>query len=41
MEKAKYTIKETVQAILELDIGEDTCSIHRYIQKRMQNKWHF
>ena len=25
MESAKYTIKEAVQAIQELDFGEDTC----------------
>ena len=37
MEYAKYTIIEAVQAILELDFGENTCSINRYIQKRMQN----
>ena len=37
MESAKYTIKEAVQAIQELDFGEDTCSINRYIQKRRQN----
>ena len=27
MESAKYTIKEAVQAIQELDFGEDTCNI--------------
>ena len=37
MESAKYTIKETVQAIQEFDFGEDTCNINRYIKKRMQN----
>ena len=37
MESAKYTIKEAVQAIQELDFGEDTCSINQYIKKRMQN----
>ena len=37
MESAKYTIKEAVQAIQELDFGEDTCNINRYIKKRMQN----
>ena len=37
MESAKYTIKETVQAIQELDYGEDTCNINQYIKKRMQN----
>ena len=34
MESAKYTIKEVVQAIQELDFGED---ISQYIKKRMQN----
>ena len=37
MGSAKYIIKEAVQAIRELDFGEDICSINRYIQKRMQN----
>ena len=37
MKSAKYTIKEAVQAIQELDFGEDTCNINRYIKKRMQN----
>ena len=37
MNSAKHTNKEAVQAIQELDLGEDTCSINRYIQKRMQN----
>ena len=37
MESAKYTIKEAVQAIQELDFGEDTCNINQYIKKRMQN----
>ena len=37
IESAKYTIKEAVQAIRELDFGEDTCSNNRYIQKRMRN----
>ena len=37
MESAKYTNKEVVQAIQELDFGEDTCSINCYIQRRMQN----
>ena len=37
MESAKYTIKEAVQAIQELDFGEDTCNIKQYIKKRMQN----
>ena len=33
MESAKYTIKEAVQAIQELDFGEDTCNINQYIKK--------
>ena len=37
MESAKYNIKEGVQAIQELDFGEDTCNINQYIKKRMQN----
>ena len=37
MESAKYTIKEVVQAIQELDFGEDTCKINQYTKKRMQN----
>ena len=37
MESAKYTSKETVQAIQELGFGEDTCNINQYITKRMQN----
>ena len=37
MENAKYTIKEAVQAIQELDFCEDTCNINQYIKKRMQN----
>ena len=37
MESAKYTIKEAVQAIQELDCGKDTCNINQYIKKRMQN----
>ena len=37
MESAKYTIKEAVQAIQELDYGEDTCNINQYIKKTMQN----
>ena len=32
MESAKYTIKEAVQAIQELDFGEDTCNIYQYIK---------
>ena len=37
MEGAKYTIKEAVQAIQELDFGEDTYNLIQYNQKRMQN----
>ena len=37
MESAKYTVKEAVQTIQELDFGEDTCNINQYIKKRMQN----
>ena len=37
MESAKYAIKEVTQAIEELDFGEDTCSINRYIEKGIQN----
>ena len=38
MESAKYTIKEAVQTIQELDFGEDACNINQYVKKRMQNK---
>ena len=37
MERAKYTIKVAVQAIQELDFGEDTYNINQYIKKRVQN----
>ena len=37
MESAKYTIKEAVQTIQELDFGEDTCNINQFIKQRMQN----
>ena len=39
MESAKDTINEAVQAIQELDFGEDTCNINRLatFKKRMQN----
>ena len=33
VESAMYTIKEAVQAMQELDLGEDTFSINRYIKK--------
>ena len=36
MESAKYTIKEAVQAIQELDFGDDTCNIYQYTKRRMQ-----
>ena len=34
MESAKYTIKEAVHAIQELDFGEDTCNVNEYIKKK-------
>ena len=34
MESAKYTIKEAVQAIQELDFGEDSCIIQRWSPRR-------
>ena len=37
MESAKYTMKEAVQAIQELDFGKDTCNIKQYIKRRMHN----
>ena len=37
MESAKYTIKKAVQAIQELNFGEDTCNINQYIKRRLQN----
>ena len=37
MESEKYTIKEVVQAIQELDFDENTCNINQHIKKRMQN----
>ena len=37
MESGKYTIKEAMQAIQELDFGEDTCYINQYNRKRIQN----
>ena len=33
MKSAKYIIKEVVQAIQELDFGENTCNIKQYIKK--------
>ena len=35
-ESAKYTIKEAMQAIQELDFGEDACNINHTL-KKMQN----
>ena len=37
MQTAKYTIKEAVRAIQELDFGENICNINQYIKQRMQN----
>ena len=37
MESAKYTIKEAVQAIQELDFGENICNINQYIKKGIPN----
>ena len=37
MKSAKYTIKNAVQAIQELNFGEDFSNINQYIKKRMQN----
>ena len=34
MESAKYAIVEAVQAIQELDFGENTCNINQYIKKK-------
>ena len=34
MESAKYTTKQEVQAIQELDFGEDTCNINQNIKKK-------
>ena len=33
MESTKYTIKEVIQAIQELDFGENACNINQYIKK--------
>ena len=33
IESAKYAIKKAMQAIRELDFGEDTCNINQYIKK--------
>ena len=40
MESAKYTSKEAVQAIQELDSGEDTCNINHTLKKNAK-QWHF
>ena len=37
MESAKYNIKKAVQAIQELDFGEDIGNINKYIKRRLQN----
>ena len=37
MESAKYTIKEALKAVQELDFGEDACNINQHIKKRIQN----
>ena len=34
IESAKFMIKEAVQAIEELDFGEDFCSINRFNKKK-------
>ena len=34
MESAKYTIREAVQAIQELDFGGDNCNINQYVKKK-------
>ena len=34
LESVKYNIKKKVQAIQELDLKENTCSINRYISKK-------
>ena len=41
MKTAKNTVKKAVQAIQELDFGEDSCNINQYIKKRMQNNDNF
>ena len=33
MESTKFTIKDAVQAIQELDFGEDTRNVNQYIKK--------
>ena len=37
IESAKYTIKEAVQTIQDLDFGEDICNINQHIKNRKQN----
>ena len=39
MESAKYAIKETVQAIQELNFGEDTCNINQHIKKECKARY--
>ena len=34
MKSAKYTIKEAVRAIQELDVGKDTYNINQNIKKK-------
>ena len=38
LESVKYAMTGAMQGIPELEFGEYTCRINRYIQKRMQNK---
>jgi len=40
MECAQSTIKEAVQAIQELDFGQDACGINRYIQGKNAKQGH-
>ena len=37
MESVKYTTKAAVQAMQELDLGEETCNINQHIRNKMQN----
>ena len=34
MEIVKYTMKEAVQAVQELDFSEDTCNINQLLKKK-------
>ena len=38
MESVKYTIKEELQTIQELDFGEDICNTNQYIKKECKTK---